>query len=212
MILRLLLATLVLATAVSGQEPPNAKVDLSRWLTPENCASSDPDALYIKHLKVDGLRWDSEQARDNFHQIYAEVLAKKTDQQFPDAAKFRKPLLAAFQQTFEFIRTANGHTSTAHQMSRLPAELEWQINRGFESKFDIGVSGEYNLDDIRNLARIYQESQRRFKDGRDLSRIQADILEPALKQLKAAEQSMSKEANIYFRAKLVSMIAQYIGR
>ncbi len=212
MILRLFISILVFVAAVSGQTTPEAKAQFQNWLTPEKCAGSDPDALYAKHIETDGIRWDSEQARDRFHEVYAEVLASKTDQQYPDAAKFRKSLLEAFRQTFEFISTANGNTSMAHQMTRLPAELEWKINRGFESKFDNGISGEYTLDDIRNLARIYQQSQTRFADGANLSHIQADILEPALDQLKTAEQSMSKEAAIYFRAKIVSMFAQYIGR
>jgi hypothetical protein len=212
MILRPFISILVFVTAVSGQTTPEDKAQFQSWLTPEKCAGSDPDALYLKHIETDGLRWDSEQARDKFHEVYAEVLASRTDQQHPEAAKFRKSLLGAFKQTFEFIRTANGNTSTAHQMTRLPAELEWMINRGFKSRFDNGVSGEFTLDDIRNLARIYQQSQTRFRNGEDLSHIQADILEPALDQLKIAEQSMTKEAAIYFRAKIVSMFAQYIGR
>jgi hypothetical protein len=211
MILRPLISILVLVNAVSGQTTPEGKAQFQDWLTPEKCAGSDPDELYIKHLEVDGLGWDSEQARDKFHEVYAEILAKRTDQQYPEAAKFRKSLLSAFKQTFEFIRTANGNTSTAHQMARLPAELEWMISQGFESKFEKGLSGEYTFDNIRDLARIYKESQG-FADGRDLSRIQAGILKPALDQLMTAEQSMSKDARIYFRAKLVSMIAQYIAR
>ncbi|MBK1884813.1 hypothetical protein JIN85_20555 [Luteolibacter pohnpeiensis] len=208
----LLLATLILASETHGQTTPTVSERFAQWLTPENCATSNPDALYIKHLKADGFSWDSEQARDNFHQAYAVVLAARTDQRYPEAAKFRSPLLDAFKQTFEFIRSANGNTSTAHQMSRLPAEVEWMISRGFESKFDNGVSGEYTFDDIRQLARIYQRSQSRFTVGTDLSELEARILEPALDHLKTAEDSMSKDAVTYFRAKLVSMIAQYIGR
>ena len=208
----LLLVTLILAVDTYGQINPTVSERFSRWLTPEICATSDPDALYIRHLEADGASWDSEQARDGFHQAYAVVLAARTDQRHPEAARFRSPLLDAFKHTFEFIRTANGNTSTAHQMSRLPAEVEWMISRGFESKFDNGVSGEYTFDDIRQLARIYQRSQSRFTIGTDLSDLEARILEPALGHLKAAEESMSKAAVAYFRAKLVSMIAKYIGR
>ena len=205
--LNLLLVTLVLLAQAGGQTKPEVEKLYAHWLTPKSCEESRPDDLYIKHLEADGLKWDSEQARDMFHEEYAEVLAKRTDQKHPDAAKFRKPLLAAFKSTFEFIRSANGNTSTAHMMARLPAELEWDISQGFESKFNTGLSGEYTFDDIRNLARIYQTSQRQFRDYQEPGDIQ-----PALDHLKAAEQLMGKEAIIYFRARLVSLIAQYIGR
>lgn len=208
----LFLVTLILTAEVKGQTTPAVAEGFSRWLTPENCAASDPGDLYIKHLEADGLRWDSEQAQDRFHQSYAVVLTERTDQQYPEAAKLRKSLLEAFEQTFEFIRTANGNTSTAHQMARLPARVEWMISRGFESKFDNGVSGDYTFDDIRQLARIYQRSQRQFTVGTDLSDLESSVLEPALGHLKTAEESMSKDAVVYFRARLVSMIAEYIGR
>lgn len=212
MIFRLLFLSLAFVIAACGQTTRASKAYYLERLTPENCISSEPDSLYLKHLREEGFSWDSEQARDNFHEAYAEVLAKRTDQVYPEATKFRKPVLEAFKLTFEFIRTANGHASTAHKMSRLPAEVEWNINCGFESKFDLGVSGEYTFDDIRILARLYQQSQRRFEDGRDLADIQKIYLEPALNQLKTAEQSMSQEAATYFRAKLFTLIAEYIGR
>ena len=213
MILRPLISILVLITAVSGQTTPEAKAQFADWLTPEKCAGSDPDALYVKHIETDGLRWDSEQARDRFHEVYAEVLAKRTDLLHPEAAKFRKSLVDAFKQTLEFIRAANGNSSMAHHMSRLPAEVEWEISRGFESGFARGLSGDYSLDHIRDLARIYAQSQSQFRVGAtDHPHIQRDFLEPALDHLKSAEQSMTKEATIYFRAKLVSKITEYIRR
>jgi hypothetical protein len=97
-------------------------------------------------------------------------------------------------------------------MGRLPAELEWDICRGFEKKFEGLNSGKYTPHDIRELARFYKRKVAGEMAGVDLSDLEKTELEPTLTLLKQAEEGMSKEAVFYFRARLVKMIAAYIAR
>lgn len=202
-----ILLSLFFCGQVGGDPAPEFERDLAYWLTPSKCVESDPDSLYIKHIEADG--GDSEQARDEFFGRYADVLSKRTDQEHPEAARFRKPLLEAFKETFEFIRTANGGSGTAHRMSRLPAELEHDISEGFKSDFENDFSGEFTTDHIKQLGGIYLQSQARSADGRDLSDLN---LESALEKLSSAEKSMTKEAVIYFRVRIIRLIMEYMVR
>lgn len=204
---QLLLFFFIMCVQVRGETKEEVDLEFAHWLTPKKCFLSDPESLYDKYIDADG--GDSEQEHDRFYERYAEVLSKKTDQEHPNAAKFRKPLLEAFKETFEFIRTANGGSGTAHQIGRLPAELERDISQGFENNFDNTFSGEFTLDHIRDLGRIYLQSQAGAADGRDLSALNLDS---ALGQLETAEKSMSKEEIIYFRVRLLRLIMGYMVR
>jgi hypothetical protein len=207
-----MVAVSLLAAMVAEADPnPQMKEDFAEWLTPEKCQATDPAALFQKFGEEKQL-WASEQGQDAFYEVYAGVLAKHTDVRHPEVAKFRKPLLEAYQGIFDYIRTANGYSGTAHVMRRLPAEVEWDICLGFEKKFEGLSSGKYTSYDIRELARLYKRKVASDMVGVDLRDLEKAVLEPTLAKLKTAEQGMSKEAALYFRARLVRMLAEFLAR
>ena len=209
--LLLLLLPCLLLVEARGQFNPEGRATFAKWLTPEQCAGSYPHELYGEYLDAGNTKWDSEGTRMAFLDDYAVVLAKRTDEKFPEVMKIRKPVQATFRTTLEFIRHANGGMG-GHMGAWLEAEVEWEISQGFEAKFALGKSGKYTHGDLRELGRIFQRTRAKLVVGSAMDPLTPDAFEAVLEKLKIAEQSMSKEAAMYFRARLVAMIAGYMGR
>ena len=111
-----------------------------------------------------------------------------------------------------FLAQANGETVTASETTRRPAEVEWWISQGFDNDFDGGYPADYTHDDIRQLARLYQRTHaHHVKKGRDLTGLEAKVLEPALDELEIGEREMSKKQIRFFREKVASMITDCLG-
>ena len=197
------------AVARAKQRHEKAKKEFAKWTTPEMCAKSDADSLYIEYLKEVGLAHDSEIWRDSFYEVHREVLEKRTNKLHPEAMKLRKPLIEVFKSMLEFIRSANGGLG-GHLAARLPAQVEWDINEGYMANFTLGEQGKFTHEDIRELALIFQRTRTRYTLLIDDSVRNPKAFDPVLEKLKIAEQSMSKEAALYFRARLVAMIAGYM--
>jgi len=196
------------AVAQGKQLHEKAKKEFAKWTTPEMCAKSDADSLYIKYLEEVGLMHDSEIWRDEFYEVHREVLEKRTNELHPEAVKFREPLMEVFKSMLGFIRAANGGLG-GHLAARLPTQVEWDINEGYKTKFALGKSGKFTHDDIRELGQIFQRVRARGALGGS-GPLPDDAFEGVLEKLKIAEQSMSKEAAMYFRSCLVGMLAGYM--
>jgi hypothetical protein len=188
----------------------HALKEREQWTTPELCAKHDADSLYGRYIKSAGFALDSEIWRDDFYEAHREVLEKRTNELHPEGEKFREPLMEVFKTTLGFIRGANGGLG-GHLAARLPAEVEWDINEGFQSKFALGELGKFTHQDIRELALMFQRTRVKYTLHMDASVRDPKAFEPVLEDLKKAEASMSKEATLYFRATLVAMIAGYMG-
>ncbi|MEK7951071.1 hypothetical protein [Luteolibacter soli] len=197
------------AVAQLKQLHEKAKKELAKWTTPEMCSESDADSLYGRYIGEVGLMHDSEIWRDEFHEVHREVLEKRTNELHPEAVKFRKPLMEVFSGMLEFIHGANGGLG-GHLRTRLPAQVEWNINEGYKAKFTLKESGKFTPDDIRELGLMFQRTRARYTLHMDASARDPKAFEPVLEDLRIAEQSMSKEAAMYFRACLVGMLAGYM--
>jgi len=197
------------AVAHSKQLHEKAKKEFAKWTTPEKCAKSDADSLYVEYLREVGLAHDAEIWRDEFYEVHREVLEKRTNELHPEAVKFRKPLMEVFESMLAFLGGASGGLG-GHVRARLPAQVEWDINEGYKAKFAIGDSGKFTHEDIRELALMFQRTRARFTLHMDEHVRDPKSFEPVLEDLKIAEQAMSKEAAMYFRAQLVGMIAGFM--
>jgi len=187
-----------------------AKKEFAKWTTPEMCAKSDADSLYIEYLREVGLMKDSEIWRDKFYEVHREVLEKRTNELHPEAAKFREPLMEVFSSMLEFINGATGGLG-GHVRARLPGQVEWDINEGYKAKFALGESGKFTHDDIRELGLLLQRTRAKHTLHMHPSVRDPERIESVLEDLKIAEQAMSKEAAIYFRARLIGMLAGYMA-
>ena len=191
---------------------PQMTEDFARWLTPEKCESQPPSWSFANYFADENEAWKSEQGRDVFYGVYAEVLAKRTDAAFPEAVKFRELFSKVSAAIASFLAQSNGETVTASETTRSRAEIEWWIHHGFDENFEGGFPPDYTHDDIRQLARLYQRTHsHHVKKGRDLSGLEAKVLEPALSELEIGERGMSKEQILFFRAKVASIIVDRLG-
>jgi hypothetical protein len=202
------LLLLGVAEGKEGPKPdPKMKEDFVRWLTPEQCEAQPPSWSFEHYFVRGNKAWKSGQGEQVFYEVYAEVLAKRNDAFFGEAQKFRKLLINVSAGIAEFLAQADGGKEAAGLKASSRAEIEWWIRQGFEKNFDPLEPPDYTHDDLRQLARIYQRSHaHRVKKGRDLSGLEAKVLDPALAELEAGEKEMSKEQILFFRAKLASMI------
>jgi hypothetical protein len=202
---------LLLGVAAGKEEPkpdPEMSEDFARYLTPDQCGSQPPSWAFENYFESGNKAWKSKQGEEVFYGVYAEVLAKRNDAPLGEAEKFRKVLSKVATGIAEFLAQANGKTGAASETARSRAEIEWWISEGFEKDFELWEAADYTHDDLRQLARIYQRSHaHHVKKGRDLSGLEAKVLNPALAELEAGEKEMSKEQILFFRAKLASMIA-----
>lgn len=91
----------------------------------------------------------------------------------------------------------------AHEMTRLPARVEWVVWNGFQTSFSI--HGRYQQDDIRML------SQTLFKANAELWKGQPRAypkIDACLETLSKAEKLLSEDGRSYFRTQLMRMIGQ----
>ena len=92
------------------------------------------------------------------------------------------------------------------------ARVEWWISEGYRTNYESPGVHEYTHDDLRALVQVYQRSHAYNTEGRDLSGLGKEVLEPALGELKEAEKGMSKEGAFYFRSSLAVVIAEFLAQ
>ena len=195
-------------------------------MSPEKCALQSPDELLDKMMaeepRPEGIG-GCEACIDRFYEAYATQLAKKTDVDYPGAKRIRIPLLACFENCFDYLIRVHHTNGTNHYSNRIPAEVEWIIFRGAQQHY--GSSTNFGGDDIMGHAWLDDDSNYTPKLVRQIGtaigiantdptdQFDSDILpilQHGLSNLAQAEKVMKDdEQKSYFRRYLVLFLTRF---
>jgi hypothetical protein len=195
-------------------------------MAPEKCALQPPDILLARLMKesppLEGIG-DCESCVDRFYETYAVQLARKTEEDHPEAQKFRGALLECFEMGFSYLAEIHHKNGLKHYARRISGELAWIIFRGAQQQHS-GYT-DFGKDDILGNAWLDDESvytpalieQIALAIGKANAIDKADnfelnmrpILDRTLTLLATAEAQMNEDQKLYFRRYLVLFITRF---
>lgn len=145
----------------------------------------------------------SEQSQTRFYQSYEANLRQWTDLKYPVAKSVRPYIQKAFSEAMEFI-VLEIWGGVAHVLTRLSAEIEWFVWKGFDRDFEGAYIGRYKHKTISDLlAVIFEANAEPYKKLADSKGIKS-----CLKALHDAEKLLPEKGCYYFRSHLLKRIGQ----